>query len=44
MGEFVKVKDVELLELKNPITLLLVAPRMAIFTIFIISLAKWFER
>ncbi len=43
-SEFTRFKDLEWVELRNPITLMLVAPRMAISTIFIISLAKWFDR
>jgi|LauGreDrversion4_2_1035121.scaffolds.fasta_scaffold122928_3 cell division protein FtsW (lipid II flippase) len=37
-------RDIEILELHDTTTFLLVAPRFAIFTIFIISLAKWFTR
>ena len=43
-SEFTQFRDLEWVELQNPITLMLVAPRMAISTIFIISLAKWFDR
>lgn len=37
-------KDIEHLELNEWITHLLVASRFALFTIFIITLAKWFTR
>ena len=37
-------KDIEVLELHDTMTFILVAPRFAIFTIFIIALAKWFTR
>lgn len=39
-----RLLDVDMLELNGSIASILVAPRFLIFTIFIISLAKWFRR